>query len=183
LAFGYNGTVFKVDLTDELVSKESPDALFYRRYMGGWGFIAYYLLKEAKPRIDPLSPDNKLVIAPGIVTGAPIGGSGRGAIGAKSPLTGGFGAAEAGGFFSAELKNAGCDGIVVEGKSEKPVYLWVHDGELEICDAGRLWRLDTGEAIDRIREEQDRPSARTALIGIGGENLARISCIMDGEIV
>lgn len=181
MSFGYNGTIFRVDLNKETISKENPDPLFYRRYMGGWDFIAYYLLNEVKPRIDPLSPENKLIIAPGVVTGAPIACSGRGALGAKPPLTGGFGAAEAGGFFSAELKNAGCDCIIVGGRSEKPVYLWIYDGDLEIRDAGHLWGLDTGDTLDKIREEQNSPTARAAMIGIAGENLVRISCIMDGE--
>jgi len=179
MAFGYNGTIFKVNLNKQTILKEHPDPIFYRRYMGGWGFIAYYLLKELKPRVDPLSPDNILIIAPGVVTGAPIAGSGRGAIGAKSPLTGGFGASEAGGYFSAEIKRAGCDCIIVEGRSEKPVYLWVEDGELEIRDAEHLWGLDTGDTIDKIREEQNCPTAKAAVIGVAGENLVRISCIMD----
>jgi aldehyde:ferredoxin oxidoreductase len=181
MVFGYNGTIFRVDLSKQKVSKENPDPLFYRRYMGGWGFIAYYLLKETKTRIHPLSPNNKLIVAPGVVTGAPVAGNARAAIGAKSPLTGGFGAAEAGGHFGAELKHAGCDCIVVEGCSEKPVYLWVHGGELEIRDAGHLWGLDTGDTLDKIREEQECSTARAAMIGIGGENLARIACVMDGE--
>lgn len=181
MALGYNGTIFKVDLSKQTSAKEHPDPVFYRRYMGGWGFIAYYLLKELKPGVDPLSPDNRLIIAPGVITGAAIAGSGRSAIGAKSPLTGGFGAAEAGGHFCAELKHAGCDCIVVGGCSEKPVYLWVHDGELEIRDAEQLWGLDTGDTLDKIREENNCPMARAAIIGAAGENLARISCIMDGE--
>jgi aldehyde:ferredoxin oxidoreductase len=170
-----------VNLTEQTVSKETPDPLFYRRYMGGWGFITYYLLKETQPGLDPLSPENTLLIAPGVVTGAPIAGSGRGAIGAKSPLTGGFGAAEAGGFFSAELKRAGCDGIIIEGRAEQPVYLWVHDGALAIRDAGQLWGLDTGHTLDKIREEHACKTARAAMIGPAGENLVRISCVMDGE--
>jgi aldehyde:ferredoxin oxidoreductase len=181
MAFGYNGMIFRVDLDRDTVSKESPDLLFYRRYMGGWGFIAYYLLRETKPGMNPLAPENILVIAPGVVTGAPIACSGRGAIGAKSPLSGAFGAAEAGGFFSAELKHAGCDCIVVDGRSEKPVYLWIDDGELEIRDAGHLWSLDTGDALDKIRDEQSCPNAKAAMIGLAGENLARVACVMDGE--
>ncbi|KON27048.1 hypothetical protein AC480_04920 [miscellaneous Crenarchaeota group archaeon SMTZ1-55] len=181
MAFGYSGTLFRVNLTEQTVSKETPNPLFYRRYMGGWGFITYYLLKETAPGLDPLSPDNKLLIAPGVVTGAPIAGSGRGAIGAKSPLTGGFGAAEAGGFFSAELKRAGCDGIIIEGRGEQPMYLWVQDGALEIRDAGQLWGLDTGHTLDKIREDHACKTARAAMIGRAGENLVRISCVMDGE--
>lgn len=181
LTFGYNGTIFRIDLSNQTVSKENPEHLFYRRYMGGWGFISYYLLNELKPGTDPLSPDNKLIIAPGVLTGAPIACSGRGAVGAKSPLTGGFGAAEAGGYFSAELKHAGCDCIIVEGTSERPVYLWIRDGELEIRDGGQLWGLNTGDTLDRIREEQGCPTAKAAIIGPAGENLVRISCVMDGE--
>ena len=179
MAYGYNGTIFRVDLSNRRVSKEHPDPLFYRRYMGGWGFIAYYLLRELNPGVDPLGPGNKLIIALGVVTGAPVAGGSRTAIGAKSPLTGGFGAAESGGYFGAALKQAGCDCIIVEGRSEKPVYLWIDDGELEIREAGHLWGLDTGETLDSIREERDRPTAGAALIGAAGENLCRISCVMD----
>jgi len=180
MAFGYNGSVFRVNFANQTVSTEHPDALFYRRYMDGWGFIGNYLLREVKPHADPLSSTNKLIIALGVVTGAPIAGSGRGAIGAKSPLTGAFGAAEGGGHFSAVLKHSGCDGIVVEGVSQKPVYLWVQEGKAEIRDAGVLWGLDVGETLDRIRIEQKCPTARAAMIGAAGENLARISCVMDG---
>ena len=181
MAFGYTGTIFKVDLSTQKVSKKSYDSLFYRRYMGGWGLIAYYLLNETKPGVDPLSPENTFILAPGVMTGAPIAFSGRAAIGAKSPLTGGFGAAEAGGFFGAELKRVGCDGIVIDGQSETPVYLWVEDGGLEIRDAGHLWGLDTGDTLDRIREEEACKTARAAMIGRAGEALVRISCVMDGE--
>ena len=96
-------------------------------------------------------------------------------------MTGGFGAAEAGGFFSTELKHAGCDCVIIEGRSDMPVYLWIEDGQIEICDAEQLWGLDTGDTLDSIRKEQDCPTAKAAMIGIAGENLARISCIMDGE--
>lgn len=178
---GYTGTIFRVDLSHFKISQEHPDPLFYRRYFGGWGFIAYYLMKETAPGIDPLGPENKLIIAPGVVTGAPIACSGRGAIGAKSPLTGGFGAAESGGFFSAELKHAGCDAVIIEGQSSTPVYLWIHDGELEIREASHLWGRDTGDTLDMIRHELQTPTARAAMIGVAGEKLARIACVMDGE--
>ena len=167
-------------MTKQKVSTEHPDALFYRRYMGGWGFICHYLLREVKPHADPLGSVNKLIVAPGVVTGAPIAGSGRGAIGAKSPLTDAFGAAEGGGFFSAVLKHSGCDGIVVEGISQEPVYIWIQEGKVEIRDADPLWGLDVGETLERIRAEQKCPTARAAMIGPAGENLARISCVMDG---
>ena len=110
------------------------------------GFVAYYLLKEVPPGTDPLSPENKLIFALGPVTGVPIAGSGRNAVGAKSPLTGLFGEADAGGWWNAELKRAGYDAIIVEGRAERPVYLWIHDGEAEIRDATHLWGKATAES-------------------------------------
>ncbi len=179
LPHGYSGKIFRVDLDSEKVSIEEPSDVFYRRYLGGWGFIAHYLLKELEPGIEPFSPENKLIFAPGVVTGAPIGGSGRNAVGGKSPLTYAFGAAEAGGFLGAELKRAGVDCIIVEGQAKDPVYLWAHDGKLEIREAKHLWGLQTGDAQDEIRKELDDKMVRTALIGPGGENLIRFACVMN----
>jgi aldehyde:ferredoxin oxidoreductase len=89
MAYGYNGKILRVDLTSKQMSTEEPDESFYRRYVGGRGFIGYYLLKELQPGIDPLGPDNKLIFATGVITGGRIGGSGRNSVGGKSPLTGG----------------------------------------------------------------------------------------------
>ncbi|MCK5640035.1 MAG: aldehyde ferredoxin oxidoreductase, partial [Gammaproteobacteria bacterium] len=105
MAYGYNGRILRVDLSRRAISVDEPGDGFYRRYFGGRGFISYYLLRELKPGIDPLSPENKLIFAAGVVTGAPIGGSGRNSVGAKSPLTGGYGDTEVGGYWGAELKH------------------------------------------------------------------------------
>jgi len=177
--YGYSGRILHVNLSDGKIRVETPDERFYRRYLGGWGFIAYYLLKELKPKVDPLSPENKLIIALGPVTGVPIAGSGRNAIGAKSPLTEGFGASEGGGFFGAELKKAGFDCIVVEGKSEDPVYLWIHDGEAELRDAKHLWGMHIADSQQAIREEVGDKLVRTAQIGPGGEKLVRYACVIN----
>jgi aldehyde:ferredoxin oxidoreductase len=179
MVYGYNGRILRVNLSQRTTSVEEPEEEFYRTYYGGWGFVAYYLLKELEPGIDPLSPENKLTVALGPVTGMPLGGSGRNAIGAKSPLTGGFGEADVGGFFGAELKHAGFDAIVVEGRAESPVYLWVHDGEVEIRDATSLWGKSTGEAQAMIREELADHHVRTCLIGLGGENMVRYACVLN----
>jgi aldehyde:ferredoxin oxidoreductase len=179
MVYGYNGRVLRVDLSRRSTSVEEPEEEFYRTYYGGWGFVAYYLLKELEAGIDPLGPENKLIVALGPVTGMPLGGSGRNAIGAKSPLTGGFGEADVGGFFGAELKHAGFDAIVVEGKAEAPVYLWVHDGEVEIRDATPLWGKSTGEAQAMIREELADRHVRTCLIGVGGENMVHYACVLN----
>ena len=136
---GYCGKILYVDLTtgEKAVDELSED--FYRMYFGGWGFIAHELLKNAPRGVDPLAPENPLIIATGILTGTPVPGSGRHAVGAKSPLTAGFGEADVGGYWGVELKRAGFDVVVVTGASERPVYLWIRDGEVEIRDASDLW--------------------------------------------
>jgi aldehyde:ferredoxin oxidoreductase len=178
MPFGYNGRVLRVNLSNESVTIENPDEKFYRMYLGGEGFIAYYLLREVKPGIDPLGPENKLIFAAGPLTGAPIPGCGRNSIGAKSPLTGGFGESEVGGSWGAELKRAGFDAIIIEGEAREPAYLWVHDGEAEIRDAKHLWGKETGETQSIIREELGDKLVRVASIGPGGENLVRFACVI-----
>ena len=150
---------------------------FFRRYGGGRGLIGHYLLKHVPKGADPLGPDNVLVFAPGVLTGAPVPGAGRHSVGAKSPLTGGFGESESGGFWGAELKRAGWDGIVVHGVSATPVYLWINEGAVEFRDAGHLWGKITGEVQDAILAELGDPRARVAQIGPAGENLVRFAVI------
>ena len=123
---GYTGKILRVNLSNESISVDEPDDKFYRRYVGGAGFVAYFLLKELKPGIDPLGPDNKLIFAAGPVTGTPLPGGGRNCVGAKSPRSGGYAKAEVGGYFGAELKRAGYDAVIVEGKAKRPVSLWIH---------------------------------------------------------
>ena len=176
---GYTGKILHVDLTEQTISIEEPLEDFYRRYVGGNGIIAYYLLKELEPDADPLGPENVLVFATGPLTGAPFAGSGRNAVGAKSPLTGGYGEADAGGFFGAELKKAGFDAVVIRGKATRPVYLWIHKGEAEIRSADHLWGTTTAECQEKVREELGETTARVAAIGPGGEKLVRYACILN----
>ncbi|MHB1007462.1 MAG: aldehyde ferredoxin oxidoreductase family protein [Chloroflexota bacterium] len=176
---GYCGKILRVNLTEGKVDIEEQGDLFYRRYFGGMGMIAYYLLTGLAPGIDPLGPENRLIFAAGPVTGAPIGGSARNGVGAKSPLSGGFAKSEVGGFWGAELKRAGFDAIVVDGKADRPVYLWVHDGEAEIRDAAHLWGKQTRESQTAIREELGDRLVRTAQIGPAGEKMVRFACIIN----
>jgi aldehyde:ferredoxin oxidoreductase len=176
---GCNGKILRVDLSSGTVSTEEPEEEFYRTYFGGWGFIAYYLLKEVPPGTDPLSPQNKLIFALGPLTGTQVAGAARNAVGAKSPLTGFFGEADVGGWWNAELKRAGYDAIIVEGKAEKPVYLWIQDGEVEIRDAVHLWGKTTAESQTLIRKELGDDRIRTAQIGLGGENMVRYACVIN----
>jgi aldehyde:ferredoxin oxidoreductase len=175
---GYHGRILRVDLSQARVSIEEPDEVFYRRYLGGAGLVAYYLLKEVPPGTDPLDPENRLVFACGPLTGVPLAGSGRNAIGARSPLTGAMGEADVGGFWGAELKAAGFDATVVQGQARSPVYLWVHDGEAELRSADHLWGLENKETHSAIRQELGEKRARIALCGPAGENLVRYAAIV-----
>jgi len=139
--------------------------------------IAYYLLKEVAPGIDPLGPDNKLIFSSGVITGIPVGCSGRNGVGAKSPLTGGWGDGQAGGFWGAELKRAGWDAIIIEGKSENPVYIWINDDKVEIRDASKIWGKLTLDAERAIQEELGDKQVRVAQIGPAGEKLVRTAGI------
>jgi aldehyde:ferredoxin oxidoreductase len=178
MANGYAGKILRVDLSQGSVAVEEPDEKFYRRYMGGWGIIAHNLLKELPRGADPLGPDNLLIFATGIVTGAPVAGAGRHAVGAKSPLTGGFGAAEVGGFWGAELTRAGWDAIVIRGQAKEPVYLWIRDDQVEILPAGHLWGKYTADTQRALRQELGDERVRVAQIGPAGERLSSIAAVM-----
>ena len=177
---GYNFKLLRVDLTRRKITTETLDESFCRRYIGGTGFIIHFLLKEVKADVDPLSPQNKLIFATGPLTGISLGGASRHAVGAKSPLTGGIAKSEAGEWWGAQLKRSGFDALIVEGKAEKPVYLWIHNGEVEIRDAAHLWGKMTKETQESIRREVEDENARMALIGPAGENLVSFACIMHG---
>ncbi len=175
--FGYWNKVLHVNLGDRSTWVEEPGDAFYRRHGGGRGMIALNLLRYVPREADPLGPDNVLVFAAGVLTGAPVPGAGRHSVGAKSPLTGGFGESESGGFWGAELKRAGWDGIVVHGVSPTPVYLWINEGAVEFRDASHLWGRIAGEVQADIRRELGDGRIRIAQIGPAGEHLVRFACI------
>lgn len=179
MPFGYNGKILHVNLTNSTWQAEQPGENWYRTYVGGSALAAYYLLKHLKPGVGPLSPENVLVFACSAVTGAPLSGYSRYTVAAKSPLTGAFGRTEAGGYFGPELKFAGYDAIVVRGKAPKPVYLYIHDGEVEIRDAASLWGLNNWETLERIREQTGEKMVRVASIGPAGERLIPFACVQN----
>ena len=174
---GFWNRILHVDLGDRSTRVEEPGERFYRLSGGGRGIIAHYLLKDVPQGADPLGPENVLVFAPGVVTGVPVPGAGRHSVGAKSPLTGGFGEAESGGFWGAELKRAGWDAVVVHGVSETPVYLWIDEGRVEVRDASHLWGKVTGDVEEEIITELGDARIRVAQIGPAGENLVRFACV------
>lgn len=176
---GYNGKILRVDLSSGKIAVEEFPENFYRQYFGGEGFAGYFLLKELPKKVEPLSPENKLIFAAGPLTGVPVGGCGRHSVGAKSPLTGAYGEADSGGYWGAELKMAGFDAIIVEGKAEKPVYLFIRDGEAQIKDARHLWGMKALECQNAIREELGDPLIKVTYIGPAGENLVRFASVMN----
>jgi len=178
MAHGYNGKILHVDLTSGQLSVEEPDEAFYRKYMGGSALAMYYLLKDMPAGVDPLGPDNVLVLALSVLTGTAISGQSRMTAAAKSPLTGAIGDAQGGGFFPAELKFAGFDAIVIKGKAERPVYLWINEGSYELRDATHLWGKITGEAETAIKGELGDNKIEVLQIGPAGEKGVRFSSIM-----
>ena len=179
MPYGYNGKILRVDLTTGAIRVEEPGEVVYRTYLGGGGLASYYLLRELKPGIDPLSADNILIFASSVISGTPVAGMVRFTVAAKSPLTGAYGEAEAGGFWGPELKFSGFDAVIVTGKAAKPSYLWINDGKVEIRSAEKIWGMETGPAQEMIREEIDEKRARIALIGPAGENLVRYACVVN----
>ena len=175
----YHGKILRVNLTSGDISVEEPPEAIYRRYLGGSALALYFLLRDLKPGVDPFGPDNVLVFMTSVINGTSISGANRFTVAAKSPLTGGFGEAEAGGYWGPELKAAGFDGIIVEGKSDKPVYLWVHNGEAELRDAGHYWGQLSGEVQDGLEEELNDKRIRVLQTGVAGEKLVRYAAIVN----
>lgn len=187
---GYMGRILRVDLWSEKVYIEQlPPESTLRKWLGGRGLGVYLMLKEVNPKVDPLSPANKAIVATGPVTGvAGIPASGRWCSVTKSPLTNTIHDAHSGGKFGPELKFAGFDAIIVEGRAERPVYLWLNNGKAEIRDAGHLWGKDTHDTTDLIQEEQahvvgrdEAKLIRVACIGPAGERLVRFACIVNDK--
>jgi aldehyde:ferredoxin oxidoreductase len=179
MPYGYHGKILHVDLTSGQLSVEEPPEAFYRKYLGGSAMGLTYLLKAMPAGADPLGPDNVLTLFASALTGAPISGQSRLTVNAKSPLSGGIGDSQMGGFFPAELKFAGFDGIVVRGRAAQPVYLWIHDGQAELRPAGQLWGKLTGEVDALIRQELGDEKIEIAQAGPAGEKGVRFAAIMN----
>ena len=156
MPFGYNGKILHVELTKGELAVEEPDEAFYRKYMGGSAMGMYYILRDMPKGADSLGPQNVLTLMASVTTGTPISGQSRLNANAKSPLSGGIGDSQSGGFFPAELKFAGFDGIVIKGKSPKPVYLAIVEGEAELRDAAHLMGKKTGDVDDILHAEVDK---------------------------
>jgi aldehyde:ferredoxin oxidoreductase len=179
MPYGYNGKILHVDLTTGDMTIEEPPETFYRKYMGGSAMAMYYILREVPAGIDPLAPENVLTFFTSVVTGASISGQSRINVNAKSPMSLGIGDSQAGGFFPAEFKFAGYDGVIFRGKSPKPVYLSIIDGEANLHDAPHLMGKVTGEVDELVRQELGDPKVEIAQIGPAAEIGVRFSGIVN----
>jgi aldehyde:ferredoxin oxidoreductase len=178
--FGYAGRVLRVDLTTGKSRVEKLDEETAKKYIGGIGLGMKLWLANSKAGIDAFSCDNPLVLALGPVSGTmfPTGGNGHAFI-SKSPATNGVGEAVSHGTFGAELKRAGYDAIILTGKSERPVYLWIDDDSIQLLDAEKIWGLSPSETEDAIKDELGDYYVRVASIGSAGEKLSKIACIIN----
>ena len=175
-----NRKIAYIDLTSGTIETKPIPLEMRKKYLGGRGLDAYLLYNHTERGVDPLGPDNALLVSAGILGGTLASATARTHICAKSPLTGFFGSANMGGFFAPELRWAGFDHLVIKGKAAKPVYLWIHDGEIEIRDAANVWGLNVHETQRAIRNELGDEDVKCVAIGPAGENLVRYANVMTG---
>jgi len=174
---GYGGHILRVDLTSGQIRREKTDPDYMLNVIGGRGLNSTRLYDELKRDIDPLAPQNMLLIGVGPLTGTLLSASAFMTISGKSPLTGILGDSAAGGFFGAELKSAGYDQVVMTGRSEKPCYLFIADDQIEIRDASHLWGQDIWQTTAAIRKDINDNAVQVAAIGPAGENLVKYATV------
>jgi aldehyde:ferredoxin oxidoreductase len=176
---GYTGNILHVDLNHGTLTVENPPESFYRKYLGGSAMGVYYLLNQLPAGADPLGPDNVFTVMLSPTTGAAISGQSRATVNAKSPLVDGIGDSQMGGFFPAEMKFAGFDGVVVTGRAEKPVYLWLNEGRAELREAAHLWGKTTSQVDEVLKAELGDDKIEIAQCGPAGEKLARLASVIN----
>jgi aldehyde:ferredoxin oxidoreductase len=177
---GYAGRILHVDLSSGRTWTEVLEEEYAKKYIGGIGLGMRLYLDHSKPGVDPFSTENPLVLATGPLSGSmvPTGGNGHAFV-SKSPQTFGVGEAKAHGHFGTEMKRAGYDAVVFYGKAERPVYLWIDDDAVQLLDAKYLWGKSPQETEDAIKKELKDAYIRVASIGVAGEKLVRIACIIN----
>jgi aldehyde:ferredoxin oxidoreductase len=176
---GYRGKILRINLTDQSAKIEDLPSDIARDYIGGAGFGVKYLYDEVPAGVDPLGPDNKLIFASGPLSGTSVPCASRMSVAGKSPLTGAVGLAMSGGHFPVELKFAGYDALIIEGKAEKPTYVWIKKGEVKFRSAKKVWGMKTTDTQQIIKNELKDQNVRIACIGPAGENLSKMACIIN----
>jgi aldehyde:ferredoxin oxidoreductase len=176
---GYTGKILRINLSEKTSEEVPLPPKVALDYIGGAGFGIHFLYEEITAGVDPLGPENKLIFASGPFSGTTIPCASRMAVAAKSPLTNTAAVALSGGHFPVELKFAGYDALIVEGKAEKPTYLEIKDGGVRFRNAAGLWGMSTSDCQQVIKNELKDQGVRIACIGPAGENLSRIACIIN----
>ena len=176
---GYADRILRVNLSDRTVGDLPYRKEWKDNYLGGRGLGVRLVYDHVDPATDPLSDGNAIVLAAGPLTGSGMPLGSRYSVVAKSPLAGTLSSSSSGGFFGTELRRAGIDAVLVEGRSIAPVYLWIQDGECEIRDASPFWGMSTDRTMEGIQRDLAEPKARIACIGPAGERLARVASIMN----
>ena len=172
-------TILRVDLTKGTCADEPLNMDWAFKYLGQRGLATKYLTEEIDAKVDPLSPKNKLIMATGPLTGTSASTAGRYSVITKGALTGAIACSNSGGFFGNEMKNAGYDMIIFEGRAKKPVYLLVRDGEAELVDAKAFWGKSVWDTEEGIKEKYGDPLIRVASIGLAGEKGVKFACIVN----
>ena len=176
--YGYHGKILRINLKTQEAKVEALDLELAKKFIGGRGLGTKFMMDEVDPKVDALSPENKLMIVTGPLTGTATPTGGRYMVVTKSPLTGTIASSNSGGFWGAELKFCGYDMIILEDKSEEPVYLNIVDDKIEFKSAGHLWGKLVGEVTDELQEAHGA-KAKVMAIGPAGENLSLLAAIMN----
>jgi aldehyde:ferredoxin oxidoreductase len=179
MANGWTGTVLRINLTDRTITKEPLNEQWAREYVGGRGLGARYLTEEMDPTVEALEPENKLLFVTGPLTGTSASCGSRYMVVTKGPLTNAITTSNSGGSWGPELKFAGYDMLILEGRASSPCYVWIYDDTVEIRDADQLWGKTVWETEEGLRTELGVPDTIIASIGPAGENLVRFACIMN----
>lgn len=179
--YGYAGKILQVNLTEKTTKTQVLKESDAKKYIGGLGYALKLLYDYTEPKMDPFDPKNVLIFATGPISGvmAPTG-SGY-VVASKSPLTGGLGASVGQSFFARELKRAGYDAVIIQGKAKSPVFLWINDDYIQLMDARDLWGLSPARTEEEIRKYLSDYSIRVAAVGLAGERLVRFACIISDQ--
>ena len=171
--------ILRVNLSAGTCTEEALNMQWAQDYLGSRGLASKYLISEIDPKVDPLSPDNKLIMATGPLTGTMASTGGRYTVVTKGPLTGAIACSNSGGYFGAEMKFAGWDMIIFEGAAPKPVYLFVENEKAELRDASHLWGKSCWETEETIKRQHQDPQIRISSIGKAGENQVLYACVVN----
>jgi aldehyde:ferredoxin oxidoreductase len=173
------GKILRVDLTAGTCKSEPTNMDWARAYLGSRGLATKYIVQEVDPKVDPLSPANKIIWATGPLTGTMASTGGRYTVVTKGPLTGAIACSNSGGYWGAELKMAGWDMVIFEGKSPKPVYLFIEDDKAELRDAAHLWGQSVWHTEETIKKQHQDPLIRVSSIGLAGENQVLFAAVVN----